>query len=282
MAGNLMRLSGRAAQQIVSTSEAADLLPRMMQVVGLLGALLMDGRRALAMREAHELRELVNVKSDFLRMTMHELRRPLSLLKGHVSLIMDGTYGDVPEKMVPGLRMVEASAVEMATLLEGLSAIARLEDPVAALRRQPTGLGHLVSDAVATIAPEAAARDIKIEQRLPKPDVLADINRELVRIAVVNLLGNAAKYSPERSTIRVVVAPVETHLAVSVSDEGPGIEPAEAERIFEQWHRAPTETAPGLGLGLYIVRQIMALHGGRVTLESRPGHGSTFTTVIPR
>ncbi|HEX6508652.1 MAG TPA: HAMP domain-containing sensor histidine kinase [Chloroflexota bacterium] len=282
MAGNLMRLSGRAARQIVSTSEAADLLPRMMQVVGLLGALLMDGRRALAAREVNKVRELLNVKSDFMRMTMHELRRPLGLLKGHLSLITDGTYGDVPEKMMPGLRMVEASAVEMATLLEGLSAIARLEDPAGALHRRPTRLGHLVSDAVATIAPEAAARDIKIEQRLPKPDVLVEIDRELVRIAVVNLLGNAAKYSPERSTIRVAVASAEADFAVSVSDEGPGIEPAEAERIFEQWHRAPAETAPGLGLGLYIVRQIMTLHGGRVTLESTPGHGSTFTTVIPR
>jgi two-component system OmpR family sensor kinase len=98
----------------------------------------------------------------------------------------------------------------------------------------------------------------------------------------VNLLGNAAKYSPERSTVRVVVSPVEADLAVAVSDEGPGIEPAEAERIFDQWHRAPTETAPGMGLGLYIVRQIIALHGGRVTVASTPGCGSTFTAVIPR
>ena len=69
---------------------------------------------------------------------------------------------------------------------------------------------------------------------------------------------------------------------MAVSDEGPGIEPAEAERIFEQWYRAPRETVPGMGLGLYIVRKIMTLHGGRVTLESTPGQGSTFTAVIPR
>ncbi|HEX6510477.1 MAG TPA: HAMP domain-containing sensor histidine kinase [Chloroflexota bacterium] len=282
MAGNLIRLSERAGRQVVSMPEGGDLVSRLVQVIGLLGSLLIDGRSALARHEAEELRELVNVKSDFLRLTNHELRRPLGLLRGHLSLIAEGTYGQVPEKMMPGLRMVEAGAVEMATLLDGLASIARLEDRTEALRRQPTRLGHLVGDAVATIEPEAAAREITIQQQLPEPDILANVDRDLVRIAVVNLIGNAAKYSPERSTVRVEVSLYDSELTVAVSDEGPGIEPGEAERIFEQWHRAPRETAPGMGLGLYIVRQIMTLHGGRVTIESAPGHSSTFTAVIPR
>ncbi|HEX6509465.1 MAG TPA: HAMP domain-containing sensor histidine kinase [Chloroflexota bacterium] len=282
MGGNLIRISQRAARHVVAMPEGADLVSRMIQVIGLLSSLLVDGRCALAAHETDELRELINVKSDFLRMTTHELRRPLGLLRGHLSLIAGGTYGEVPEKMMPGLRTAEANAVEMETLLEGLSSIARLEDRGAALRRQPTRLGHLVGDAVETIGPEAGAREIRIQQQLPEPDILANVDRDLVRIAMVNLIGNAAKYSPERSTVRVVVVPFDSELTVAVSDEGPGIEPAEAERIFEQWHRAPRETAPGMGLGLYIVRQIMTLHGGRVTVESTPGHGSTFTAVIPR
>jgi signal transduction histidine kinase len=67
-----------------------------------------------------------------------------------------------------------------------------------------------------------------------------------------------------------------------VSDQGPGIEPAEAQRIFEQWHRAPGAIAPGMGLGLYIVDQIVGLHGGQVILESTPGQGSTFRVVLPQ
>ena len=282
MADNLIRLSERAGRQVVSMPEGGDLVSRLIHVIGLLGSLLIDGRSALAQHEADELRELANVKSDFMRMTTHELRRPLGLLRGHLSLITEGTYGEVPEKMMPGLRMVEASTGEMETLLEGLSAIARLEDRAGALRRQPTRLGHLVNDAVAAITPEATARGVRIDQQLPEPDILTNVDRDRVRIAVVNLLGNAVKYSPEGSTVRVVVGPAGPDFAVAVSDEGPGIEPAEAERIFEQWHRAPRETAPGMGLGLYIVRQIMTLHGGRVTVESSPGQGSTFTAVIPR
>jgi signal transduction histidine kinase len=97
---------------------------------------------------------------------------------------------------------------------------------------------------------------------------------------VINLLSNAAKYAPERSTVRVVVGPAaESELTIAMSDEGPGIEPAEAERIFEQWHRAPRETQPGLGL--YIVSRIVELHGGTVVLESTPGQSSTVTVVLP-
>lgn len=282
VAGVLVKISEGAVRQVVAMPDGPDLVSQLIQVVGLLGSLLIDGRRAVAKREADQLRELLQTKDDFLRLTTHELQRPLGLLNGHLSLITEGTFGDVPEKMKSGLRMVEAGAVEMRTLVEGLATIARLEDRGGALRRQPTRLGHLVGDAVAAITPEAAAKDISIQQQLPEPDILVNVDRELVRIVVVNLLSNAAKYSPERSTVRVTVSPAGADMAVAVSDEGPGIDPAEAERVFEQWHRATMETAPGMGLGLYIVRQIMTLHGGRVTLESTPGEGSTFTAVLPR
>lgn len=282
IADNLARVSVQVAREMVTMPDGTDLVARTIQVMGLVSSLLIDGHRASAKREADELRELLNVKSDFLRMTTHELRRPMGLLSGYLSLLAEGTYGEMPEKMRPVLRMMEAGAVEMGTLVEGLAGMARLEDLGGALRRQPTRLGHLVSDAVAAVEPEAAAKEITVEQRLPEPDILANVDQELVRIAVINLLSNAAKYAPEHSTIRVVVSPAERDLSIVVSDQGPGIDPAEATRIFDQWHRAPRETQPGLGLGLYIVSRVVELHGGRVVLESTPGKGSTFTVVLPQ
>jgi signal transduction histidine kinase len=99
-----------------------------------------------------------------------------------------------------------------------------------------------------------------------------------------NLLSNAIKYAPERSTVRVALisGPRDSDQRIAISDQGPGIDPAEAERIFEHWHPAPDTTAPGLGLGLYIVERIVDLHGGRVVLEGTPGQGSTFIVVLPR
>jgi signal transduction histidine kinase len=283
VAESLAEVSVRAVREMVTMPGGADLVARTVQVVGLLGSLLIDGRRGAGRREADELRELVGTKGDFLRLTTHELRRPLGLLNGYLSMIREGAYGDVSEKLERGLQMVQAGAQEMQVLIDGLAEIARLEDRAGALRRQPTRLGHLVSDAVAAIEVEAAARGIDIDQQVPEPDILIAIDRNLIRIAVTNLLNNAIKYAPERSTVGIVVraGPADPGPTIAVSDQGRGIDADEAERIFERWHRAPDTIAPGMGLGLYIVRQIVALHGGRVTLESTPGQGSTFGMVLP-
>lgn len=281
VADSLTKVSVHVARELVTMPNAADLTSRMFQVVGSLTSLMVDAREAAAQREANELRELVKIKSDFLRLTTHELRRPLGLLSGYLSLIQEGAYGEIPDKMRPGLQMAEAGTAEMAMLVEGLASIARLEDRAGALRRQPTRLGHLVNDAVVAVMPEATAKTITIEQQLPEPDILASVDRQLLRVAVVNLLGNAVKYAPGQSTVRVVVKTAEADLTVAVSDEGPGIDLAEIEHIFEPWRRASKAQGSGMGLGLYIVRQIVDLHGGRVLLDSTPGQGSTFTVVLP-
>ncbi|MGH7867415.1 MAG: sensor histidine kinase [Candidatus Dormibacteraceae bacterium] len=117
------------------------------------------------------------------------------------------------------------------------------------------------------------------EKRLPEPDILATVDRHLLRLALINLVGNAIKYSPDQSKVRITVK-ANPDLTIAVSDEGPGIEASEAERVFERWQRGATATASGLGLGLYLVRKIVDLHGGQVTLDSTPGDGSTFTILL--
>jgi two-component system, OmpR family, sensor kinase len=240
-----------------------------------------EGDGGNARCETQALRELVQVKSDFLELTTHELRRPLSLVTGHLSLIREGAYGDVPEKMKSGLQVIEAGAVEMGTLVDALAGIAHLEDGGAAAHRRPTRFGHLVMDAVQAVELEAAAKGIAIVSHLPDPDSLVHIDRDLIRVAVINLLGNAIKYGPVASTVRVVAGIVERELSIEISDQGPGIDPVEAERIFDRWYRAPETTVPGLGLGLYLVQRIVGLHGGRVGLEPVPGGGSTFKMTLP-
>jgi signal transduction histidine kinase len=98
-----------------------------------------------------------------------------------------------------------------------------------------------------------------------------------------NLASNAVKFSPDGGTVLIVVSTTDDEVAVSVSDEGPGIGPAEQEAVFQPFHRsAGSETVPGIGLGLSIVRQLVERHGGTVSLTSSPGHGATFTVRLPR
>jgi signal transduction histidine kinase len=120
----------------------------------------------------------------------------------------------------------------------------------------------------------------RIERQAARPTIEAGVDAYLVRIAVINLLGNAVKFAPDDSVVTVMVAAAVGEASIAISDRGPGIDPADAERLFEPWQRGAGSETPGLGLGLYIVRQIADLHGGRVTVDSTPGSGAVFTLTL--
>ncbi|MGH7882811.1 MAG: sensor histidine kinase [Candidatus Dormibacteraceae bacterium] len=165
-------------------------------------------------------------------------------------------------------------------LIEGLVKIIYLEDHADALRREPTPIGELIKEVASAIETERLTKSIEIEQRLPAPDILATVDRHLLRLESISLVGNAIKYSPAQSKVRITINSG-SELMIAVGDQGPGIEASEIKRVFERWQRGTTTTASGLGLGLYLARKTVDLHGGRITLESTPGEGSIFTIVLP-
>ena len=270
--------ASQGVPELMRLPNGLDAVSRLFDPVGIVSGLLLDRQTGTDER----LRGLLEAKDDQLRLTTHELRRPLGVANGHLSLILEGTYGEVPEGMREAFGAIHSGIIEIGTLLEGLAEAVRLEDRAEAVRRQATRIGHLVADAIEAGEAAVGGRGVTVEADLPDPDVLASVDRRQLRIAVVNLVGNAVKYSPDGAQVRVRVRSDESRFSISVIDQGPGIDPAEAERIFESWHRSPDVAGPGLGLGLYIVRQVVELHGGRVELESEPGAGATFTIVLPR
>jgi signal transduction histidine kinase len=280
--GSLAKVSVFVVREMAAMPDSTDLVTRMVQVVGLMGSLLMDGRRALAQREADELRALLQVKSDFLRLTVHELRRPVGVVRGYLSMLEDGSFGQVANQAQTALAKLTSSAEEMASLVESLAAIVRLEDTSQVLQRRPCRLGHLVAEIVDKALPEAEPQGVTIERQLPEPDILVKVDRERLAVAVGNLLSNAIKFSAENGSVVVTVNETASEAVIAVTDHGPGIEPDELHRIFEPWQRSAASSVPGMGLGLHLVRTIVELHGGRVTVESQPGQGSTFTIRLPR
>ncbi|MGH7883860.1 MAG: sensor histidine kinase, partial [Candidatus Dormibacteraceae bacterium] len=249
-------------------------MKRIVQRIRLFFSPVSNGGRTAADREDVKLLEQIDLKNDFLQLTIHELRRPLGLINGYLPMLLEGDYGPVPEQMRSGLRMIKAGAAEMKLLIEGLVEIIYLEDHVDALRRKPIRIGQLIKEVVATTEAELLIKKIEIEQRLPEPDILVTVDRHLLRLALINLVGNAIKYCPDQSKVRITVK-ANPELMIAVSDQGPGIEASETDRIFERWQRGATATSSGLGLGLYLVRKIVDLHGGRITLKSTPNKGST-------
>jgi two-component system sensor histidine kinase BaeS len=195
-------------------------------------------------------------------------------------MIRDGSFGSPPEEAQTSaaLLAMASSVQEMAALIDALATAARLEDRADALRPRPCRLLGVASAAAAAVELEAKARQIRVEQRGSDVEVKADPDR--LRVAVVNLLSNAIHHSPAGSTVAVTTWTDDRVAAITVTDTGSGIDAAEVDHIFDQWYRGQSPSA-GLGLGLWIVRKIMEWHGGRVTLDSSLGHGSTFNLVLP-
>src|SRR5712691_6662236 len=184
--------------------------------------------------------ELDILKSGFMRLTTHELRRPLSVFRGYVSMIESGDLGEVPTEVHQAILKIAVSANELAKR----SAIIERVDPA-------------------------------------RPTIQVDIDR--MRVALQNLLSNAVKYSPPESSVEVRVEAQRGALSIVVEDQGYGIPAEEIPHIFDKYYRGVTPEAqntPGTGLGLYIVKQIAELHGGRVEVVSDPGKGSAFRLLL--
>jgi signal transduction histidine kinase len=242
----------------------------------------MDDRMLDGNGAARQLQELSELKSAFLKLTIHELRRPLLLSHGYLSMILDGSLGELPQGMDQTVRQIGAGHEEMANLIDGLAAAACLEDRADALKLAPYGLCRLAREAATAVSAEAAAKHIRIELCLPRGEVEARIDAQQMRIALVNLVGNAIKFAPNRTRVTVSVHRGRAgDLVLVVKDQGPGMDQADVGRVFQKWSRGRWSHTPGLGLGLYIVRMIVDLHGGYVTVHSTPGEGASFDIVLP-
>jgi len=203
------------------------------------------------------------------------------VVDGWLSMIQDGSLEPLQSSAhaEQAFSAMSGAVQEMAALIDGLAAIARHEDQVHPLWRRPYQLRRVVASAVAAVEHEARSRQISVDQG--GPEVEAKVDPDGLRIALVNLVANAIRHSPAGSVVEVVIRPERGAVTIAVSDDGPGIAPADAAHIFDPWYQG--EGAPaGLGLGLWIVRRIVEWHRGRVTLESTPGHGATFYIVLPR
>jgi signal transduction histidine kinase len=237
-------------------------------------------------QEIQRLQSLLELRSTFLQLTIHELRRPIGIITGYLSMLEDGTFGTLAESSRPALRRMSKSLHEMEELLEGLATIARLEDGSGALRLERCRLWRVLAAAAETVKIEADAKRISIDLCVSAvvPDISADPER--LHIALVNLLTNAVKYAPAGSRVALEARAEQPsgRVVIAVTDHGPGVASDEARRIFDKFYRGRETNesgVPGLGLGLYIVRRIVELHGGQVMLSSSKGHGATIAIVLP-
>lgn len=238
--------------------------------------------------DARELAErTVRARNNFISSTVHDLRTPMTSIRGRTQLLlrrvnqMDLTDGD-REVLLSGLDQIESGITHMNMLLGDLQDAAFLHVGKALeLHMAPTLLGAIVESAIAEIHPVYPTHEINLTLEGKDEELLLDPLR--MRRVMTNLLTNAAKYSPDHSTITVVVRHEPDETLVEVKDEGIGIPAAEIDHIFDRFFRAANAagTNEGEGIGLASARQIVRQHGGEITVTSEVGRGSSFLIRLP-
>jgi two-component system sensor histidine kinase KdpD len=237
--------------------------------------------RAASMRLQHELRDLqrqMQLQEDFVSTISHELRTPLGFIKGYsTSLLRQDTSWD-EETQKEFLNIIDEEADRLSLLIENVLESARLQSKTLPLRFQPLRLDSVLRDVIMRIRSRQKELDVSMELESVPP-----ISGDAVRLAQVfeNLFTNAIKYAPG-SPLVVLLNRVEDRILISFIDHGPGIPQESLPLIFERFYRVRGEkTVTGTGLGLYICKQIILAHRGKIWAESTPGQGTTFFIELP-
>jgi signal transduction histidine kinase len=226
--------------------------------------------------------EIDRLKSEFIATITHELKTPLTSLLGYATILRKRAAELRPEQREELFAIMAQQGEKILRLIEELLQSSRIEAGQARLRREPLDLRAIVRDVEASLA--SLARGHVLALAVPEGDLGLYGDPLAIEHVLANLLENAIKYSPAGTTIRLEVEEDPGEVRLRVSDEGQGIDPEELPHIFERFRQAngSGRTRTSVGLGLYIVRSLVAAHGGRVWVESAPGRGTTFTVALPR
>jgi signal transduction histidine kinase len=247
------------------------------------GAVLISRDETERLRIEEELQKAVGAREDFLSIAAHELRTPLTTLRLQAESLLflaEGGKSVAPEKYVEKAKAVDRQAARLERLIEGLLDVSRLLAGRLDLRPEPLDLVQLATDAVQRLGRDGAvASPITVRSRGP---VEGRWDRMRLEQVITNLLTNAIRYGQGRP-IEVALDSVGGRALLSVRDQGMGIPLEDQKRIFGRFERAhPRGSSGGLGLGLWIVRQIVEMMGGSIFVQSEPGAGSTFTVNLPK
>jgi two-component system phosphate regulon sensor histidine kinase PhoR len=238
----------------------------------------------VVLNDITRMRRLENVRRDFVANVSHELKTPITSIKGFVETLLDSSFDDI-EEVRRFLSIINSQSERLDSIIEDLLSLSRIEQEAESggIGLAETNIEEILAGAVANCELPAASKGIVIDIHCD-PELTARVNARLLEQAVVNLVDNAIKYSYHGSEIVVSAGKSDDQLVIEVIDSGAGIPEEHQPRIFERFYRVDksrSRTLGGTGLGLAIVKHIALAHKGTVSVESKQGHGSRFKVIVP-
>jgi len=237
----------------------------------------------IALRGAKEEAERSNrFKDQFLSTMSHELRTPLNAVVGFSELLMDDKHGPLTERQQRYVKHIRTGGFHLLKLINDILDLSKIEAGRLQLSTLTLDVSECFKDAVETLCPLAETKKITIRQGETDLTVTADETR--FKQILMNLLGNAIKFTPSNGLIQLDAHAVDDFVRIDVRDSGPGIPPGEEQRIFEAFYRTNQwgNTVEGSGLGLAITQRLVELQGGQISVESRPNEGCVFSFTLPK
>ncbi len=240
--------------------------------------------RLFVFRDVTREREIEQMKNEFVSQVSHELRSPLTAIKGYIDLFADGNTGPLTELQQHLVTIMQDSTDHLMALINDLLDVARMESGYLELHRSQIAIQPIIENVMNLLRPKFQAKQQVLTYRNKNslPLTLADACR--LQQVFTNLLANANQYTPEGGTITITTSASEQYLSIEVQDTGLGLSREEQAHIFDKFYRAKngqTEFTVGAGLGLTISRSIVEAHKGKIEVSSAAGQGSTFTISLP-
>jgi len=215
---------------------------------------------------------------DMLAMVTHDLRSPLTVIVANASFISEETTEVVTRDAAEDML---GAAARMGRLLADLLDVARIESGTLRIEKGEHDIGALLTGVLSSYRPIFASLGIRFTIRPPEAPVCASIDHDRVVQLLSNLLGNAMKFTPQGGHVELRAEARDGEVALVVHDSGPGIDPEALPHVFDRFWKVKDDGQQGLGLGLYICRSIAEAHGGSMSVESSPGHGTAFRVSLP-
>jgi len=230
-------------------------------------------------------KELDRLKSEFVAVVSHEVRTPLTSIKGSLELLGDERFHKLPPPQRELLGICQANAERLITLINDILDFSKLESSKLSLNFERVEVGRILTEVTENIRSLAAGKGIEIDVKIDRSSGKVDADPMRIGQVATNLIGNAIKFSPENGRIEVFASGDESQVTLSVKDYGRGISARDLNRLFQRFAQLDSSTtrkAGGTGLGLVISKGIVEQHGGKIWVESAEGQGSTFSFSLPR